>query len=420
MVAGDGSLGSAELRAWHARPGSLRRSWPAWLARGDRGGLRPALGGGAIELAGGARAELVETASGLAWECRARSGRSWRHPVDAPVGDVGEPPRGNGLAARIDAFHAARIPAELAGDPAPLQVVVSGASGLVGSELTAFLSARGHGVRRLVRRPSPEADAIRWSPAAGEIDAASLEGVDAIVHLAGENIAAGRWTERRRARILDSRVDGTRLLARAIAGLRRPPAVFVSASAIGFYGDTADRVVDEDADPGQGFLAEVCQAWEAAAEPARQAGVRVVHPRLGIVLSAAGGVLARLAPVFRAGLGGPVGSGRQGMSWIASDDVLDVLERCMTDASLAGPLNAVSPEPVSNRDFGRALGRVLGRPALVPLPALAVRLAFGEMGEQLLLAGQRVRPAKLLGAGFGYRSAGLEDALCFELGLSRT
>jgi uncharacterized protein (TIGR01777 family) len=237
------------------------------------------------------------------------------------------------------------------------------------------------------------------------------------VHLAGENIASGRWTRARRARIEGSRIQGTQLLAETLAGLARRPRVFVSVSAVGFYGDTGGEVVDESAQPGRGFLAGVCRAWEAAAAPARDAGIRVVHPRLGIVLSAAGGVLARLAPAFRAGLGGPVGSGAQQMSWISSDDVLDVLERCLADSALAGPVNAVAARPVTNAEFARALGRVLGRPAFLPLPSLVLRLALGEMAEELLLSGQGVRPSRLLDAGFEFRSPGLEAALRAELGL---
>jgi uncharacterized protein (TIGR01777 family) len=414
---------------WHARPGSLRRSWPAWLSAGDRGGLRSAAPGERIRLRMQGLAECGEQQSGVRWELRAPLLGAWTHRLCFSVDEDGcrleesasASGLARGLAQRILAFRAQRLAGDLTHALEPMRIAVTGASGLVGSELVAFLTAGGHRVQRLVRSEPRAADEVGWDPEGAEIDAAALEGVDAVVHLAGENIASGRWTAPRRARILGSRAAGTRLLATTLARLRTPPRVFVSASAVGFYGDTADALVDESSPSGSGFLAEVCRAWEAGAAPARDAGIRVVHPRLGIVLSAAGGVLGRLAPIFRAGLGGPVGSGAQQMSWISSDDALDVLLRCISDDALSGPINAVAPEPVSNAGFGRALGRVLGRPAIAPLPAALVRLAFGEMGEELLLSGQGVRPSRLLDAGFEFRTPGLEAALRAELGpLSRT
>ena len=256
---------------------------------------------------------------------------------------------------------------------------------------------------------------IFWDPSRGEIDAASLEGVDAVVHLAGANIA-GRWTAERRRRILESRSAGTELLSKTLGSLSRPPRVLVSSSAIGFYGDTGDRVVDESAPAGDGFLAEVCRAWEAATRPVEDAGVRVVHLRTGIVLTPRGGALARLLPPFRAGLGGPVGSGAQQMSWIAADDAIGAIHHCLFCDELRGPVNATAPEPVANAEFGRTLGRVLRRPARLPLPAAALRLALGEMGEQLLLASQGVAPRRLLDSGFAFQLPSLEAALRFELG----
>lgn len=362
-----------------------------------------------------------ESADGLRWGLRFPWGVRWSHDVvfdeDGAACRMRESAsRERPLAQRLIEFHARRLAGDLARDLAPLRIAVSGASGLVGRELVAYLAAGGHRVQRLVRGGARGADEIAWDPARDEIDAAALDGVDAVVHLAGENVAAGRWTAARRARIFQSRVRGTQLLARALAGLERPPRVLVSASAVGFYGDTGGEQVDERAASGEGFLAEVCRAWEGAAAPAREAGIRVVHPRLGIVLSAAGGVLGRLAPVFRAGLGGPVGAGTQQLSWISSDDALDVLQRCIADPALAGPVNAVAPEPVTNAAFGRALGRVLRRPAFAPLPATVVRLALGEMGQTLLLSGQGVVPSRLLETGFEFRSPGLEAALRAELG----
>lgn len=298
----------------------------------------------------------------------------------------------------------------------PISVAISGASGLIGSALAAFLATGGHRVLRLVRRAPAAPDEVAWDPAAGTVDRTALEGVDAIVHLAGESLAAGRWTAARRRRILASRVDSTRLLATAAAALERPPRALVSASAVGFYGDTGERVADEDSPAGAGFLAEVCAAWEAAADPARIAGIRVVHPRFGVVLASAGGALAKLVPVFRVGAGGPVGTGRQWMSWASLDDALGALLFLIARETLAGPVNVVAPEPVRNREFARTLGRVLGRPALVPVPAAALRLAYGEMAQQTLLASSRVIPARLAAAGFRPLRPGLEEALRGELG----
>lgn len=295
----------------------------------------------------------------------------------------------------------------------PMRVAVAGASGLIGTALTAFLSTGGHTVVPLVR--GGRGGGIAWDPDRGTIDAASLEGFDVVVNLAGASIADGRWTDARRRLILDSRVRSTHLLASTIASMQAKPSVFISASAIGFYGDRHERV-DEAAERGRGFVADVCAAWEAAAEPARAAGVRVVHPRLGIVLTATGGALAKMLPAFRAGLGGPLGSGRQMMSWVALDDVLYALLFAMQTPSLSGPLNVTSPHPVSNVEFGRTLGRVLHRPAVMPLPALAVKTLFGEMGRELLLEGAPVVPTRLLEAGYRFAFDSLEAALRWELG----
>ncbi|MBM4393849.1 MAG: TIGR01777 family oxidoreductase, partial [Deltaproteobacteria bacterium] len=284
-----------------------------------------------------------------------------------------------------------------------MRVAISGATGLIGTQLCAFLSTGGHRVDRLVRRPSGgTADAsgidIRWDPAGGEVDVAALDGVDAVVHLAGENVGQ-RWTKAAKNAVLSSRVDGTRTLATALARLARPPRVFVSASAVGFYGDTGDAEVDETSPGGDGFLTDVCRAWEGAAEPARAAGIPVVHPRIGVVLSGAGGALGQMRTPFSLGVGGPVGSGRQWMSWIAMDDAVGALHHLLY-AGLEGPVNLVAPAPVRQADFARALGRTLGRPAVMPLPALAVRVLFGEMGQGVLLAGQRVLPTRLAASGF--------------------
>lgn len=300
----------------------------------------------------------------------------------------------------------------------PQRVVISGASGLVGTRLAALLTTGGHRVDRLVRRPPAAASTdIRWDPAAGEIDAAGLEGADAVMHLAGENIAGGRWTAARKEAIRRSRIDGTRLLAESLARLGRRPRVLISASAVGYYGPRGDEPLTEDSASGRGFLAEVCQAWEAAAEPARRAGIRVVNPRLGMVLAATGGALGRMLIPFRLGLGGVMGSGRQYVSWIALEDLVEAITYLMFAGHVSGPVNAVAPGPVTNRGFTQTLGRVLRRPTLAPLPAPLVRLLFGEMGQALLLDGARVLPARLLASGFRFRYPDLEGALRSELGV---
>jgi uncharacterized protein (TIGR01777 family) len=245
---------------------------------------------------------------------------------------------------------------------------------------------------------------------ADSIDVSALEGIDAVVHLAGENIAA-RWTATQKAKIRDSRVRGTQLLCETLARLSSPPQVLVSASAIGYYGDRGEEILTEESPPGRGFLPEVCRAWEAATEAAKQRGMRVVILRLGMVLSAAGGALAKMLPPFRLGLGGMVGSGRQYMSWIALDDVVGTIQHAIVTDALQGPTNAVAPQAVTNQEFTRTLGKALGRPTLLPLPAFAARLMFGEMADELLLASTRVQPTKLLGSGYRFRYPELEDAL---------
>lgn len=297
----------------------------------------------------------------------------------------------------------------------PLKVAVTGASGFLGSELTALLRSGGHEVIPLVRR-APSDDAIYWDPTRGEIELEKLEGVDAVVHLAGESIAGGRWTPSRKAAIRDSRVMGTKVIAQALAQLRQPPKVLVSASAIGFYGDRGDEVLDEGSAAGTGFLAEVCQAWEAAADPARRAGIRVVHMRTGIVLSPRGGALAQMLLPFQMGAGGVIGSGRQWMSWIALSDLVAAFYAAIFLEGLEGPVNATAPNPVTNAEFTRTLGKVLGRPTILPMPEAAVRLVFGELGDALLLEGARVLPSKLDANGFEFAYPDLEGALRAELG----
>jgi uncharacterized protein (TIGR01777 family) len=293
-----------------------------------------------------------------------------------------------------------------------MRVLVSGASGLIGSALLPYLTARGHDADRLVRVLAKTRSAgVFWDPSAGVLDATNLEGFDAVVHLAGENIAGGRWTAERKRRILESRRKGTQLLVETLSRLAQPPGVLVSASAIGLYGDRGPETVGEDSPPGKGFLPEVCVAWEEATRPASQKGIRVVTPRIGIVLSAAGGALKQMLRPFRMGLGGKIGSGNQYMSWITLDDLVRVICQSIEDHSLTGAVNAVAPNPVTNLEFTRTLGRVLSRPAILPLPAFAARLLLGEMANELLLSSTRVEPAKLLTTGFCFQHSELESAL---------
>lgn len=296
-----------------------------------------------------------------------------------------------------------------------LRVAIAGASGLVGSALAEFLRQGGNEVLTLVRRPPrPDAHEIGWDPAAGRIDANALEGLDAVVHLGGRSIFT-RWTARRKAEIHASRIDSTALLSTGLAGLAQRPRVFVCASAIGYYGHRGDEELTEDSPPGAGFLPELCQAWEAACQPARQAGIRVVNLRLGLVISRHGGALRAMLPAFRFGLGGVVGNGRQYWSWILLDDLVRVVDFALRSEALCGPVNAVAPTPVTCRQFTRTLARVVRRPALVPLPGLVVRALLGEMGRALLLTSARVRPGRLQAAGFTFQYPELEAALRREL-----
>lgn len=298
-----------------------------------------------------------------------------------------------------------------------MRVVISGASGLVGRALLGRLRERQHDVARLARGPGPRAaDEIAWDPVAGTIDAARLEGCEAVVHLAGENIAAGRWNCRRKGLIRDSRVRGTRLLAEALSRLQARPRALVCASAIGYYGDRGDELLDESAAPGVGFLADVCREWESAAESAAERGVRVVRLRFGVILSGQGGALAKMLLPFRLGLGGKVGSGRQYLSWIALDDAVGAICHALEAGELRGAVNAVSPDPVTNYEFTKTLGRVLRRPTIFPIPALVARLALGEMADELLLASARVQPRKLLESGYRFAYPTLESALRHVLG----
>lgn len=294
-----------------------------------------------------------------------------------------------------------------------MRILVSGASGLIGRAISAALTAEGHEVEALVR--GGDRGGIRWDPRSGEFDGAAAEGAGAVVHLAGENVASGRWSDARKKEIRDSRIRGTRLLAEGIAKLARPPAVLVAASAIGIYGDRRDEIVDETSAPGDGFLADVCREWEAASGPAADAGIRVVHVRFGVVLDRSGGALAKMLPIFRLGLGGKVGSGAQWMSWLATEDAVGIIRHALV-GDLAGPVNAVAPSPIRNEDFTRALGKALGRPTPFSVPAFALRIAFGEMADATVLASTRAVPSRLSRSGYRFRAATIEDGLAAALG----
>ena len=296
-----------------------------------------------------------------------------------------------------------------------MRIVVTGSSGLVGGALLSSLWRDGHRTTALVRR-SPGRGESRWDPARGEIDPDVLEGADAVVHLAGAGIGDRRWTPARRRLVLHSRVDSTALLARALASLRRPPPVLVSASAIGFYGARRSEELTESSESGTGFQAEVCRAWEAATAEAEAAGIRVVHLRSAVVLARQGGALARQLPLFRAGLGGRLGSGGQFLSWISLPDEVGAIRRAVDDGALAGPLNACAPRPVTNRQFTKELGHVLHRPTVLPVPPVALHLLLGrDLAEELPLGSLRVIPARLQEVGYHHQVPTLERALAEAL-----
>jgi len=288
------------------------------------------------------------------------------------------------------------------------RVLVSGVSGPIGAALLPVLQERGYQITRLVRGAKSGADQITWAPGQ-PMRPQSVSGFDAVIHLAGESVV-GRWSADKKRRILDSRVQGTRHLAEALAEAPQRPQVLISASATGFYGDRGDEVLTEDSEPGTGFLPQVCREWEAAAEPAEEVGIRTAQLRIGLVLSPAGGALQKMLTPFRMGVGGNLGNGRQWWSWIAAQDLASAILHILR-GSLAGAVNLVAPSPVSNAEFSKTLAGVLHRPAIFPMPAFIVRLAFGQMGDELLLASQKVQPAKLAASGFSFRHAELTKAL---------
>ncbi|MBM4185452.1 MAG: TIGR01777 family protein [Gemmatimonadetes bacterium] len=442
----------ASVFDWHERPGALERLTPPWgevevLHR--EGGIRD---GGVVRL------RVHRGPTSFRWDLRHRDyeqGRQFRDEQTAgplkswvhthrfsPLPEGGtrveddievEPPLGSAGATlgpaflkrelgRLFRFRYRRLFTDLARhaefrERARLTVAITGASGMIARNLTHFLTSGGHRVLAFVRDSRRVGEgAIYWNPATGEVDVARLAEADAVVHLAGTSIAAGRWTEDRMRSIRESRVQGTELLARTLAGMPSGPRVLVSASAVGYYGDRGEDVLDEGAAAGKGFLADVCRAWEGAARAAERAGIRVVLLRGGVALSPAGGALGQMLLPFKMGVGGRLGSGRQYLSWIDLDDLVALIVHALYTESLAGPVNATAPHPVTNATFTAALGRALGRPTVVPVPALAVKAMFGQLGTEALLWGQRVHPVKATKAGFRFFYEGVEESLRFQLG----
>lgn len=291
-----------------------------------------------------------------------------------------------------------------------MKVAVTGTSGLIGSSLLSFLSKKNISVCKILRESTTENE-ISWKPETGEWNSAFTDGIDGIVHLAGENIATGKWTKEKKKKIKNSRIEGTKRLCNHVLKLPSPPSVFVCASAVGFYGDRGVEVLNEDSSRGSGFLSDVCIGWEQATKTISNAGIRVINLRFGMVLSNAGGALAKMLTPFKMGMGGRIGNGKQYMSWVAIDDVIGAIYHALFTESLKGPVNVTSPNPVTNMEFTKILGRVLNRPTIIPMPAFAARLIFGEMANELLLTSTRVEPKKLLNTEYRFQYPELEDAL---------
>lgn len=442
-------VSAEEAFAWHERPGALDRLIPPWesvsvLKRGD--GIRE---GSVVELArrlGPLRLKWIAKHQGYepgqAFRDTQVSGpfAAWEHlhqfqangdgngvltdhiEYQVPGGLIGRLLGGGFISKKVQTMFTYRhntTQDDLAAhakykDVGTMHVAVTGASGLVGSTLVPLLTTGGHTVTKLVRREAAEGEAS-WDPHS-TFDASSLDGIDAVVHLAGENIAASRWSPKVKERIRSSRVEGTRNLCESLAKMKSPPKALICASAIGFYGDRCDEELTEESTAGTGFLAEVAAEWEAATKPARDAGIRVVNLRFGVILSPQDGALAKMLLPFKFGGGGRVGSGKQYWSWISIDDAAGAIHHALMTDSLSGPVNAVSPNPVTNAEFTKSLGRVLRRPTVVPMPAWAARLALGEMADALLLAGTRVVPKELNRTGYEFRQPTLEVALRHLLG----
>lgn len=442
---------ASEVFAWHEQPGALARLCPPW----ERVELVSASGG----VRDGARV-TVRNKIGPCWmewrveHCDYVTGKQFRdvqtagpfarwehlHRVESagpgecvltdeivyrlPGGALGRAVAGGFTRRKLAAMFAWRqertkADAELAtryGAVRPMRVLIAGASGMMGRALVPLLQTQGHDVMQLVRKKPTGPGEIYWNPGAAELDAAELEGVDAVVNLSGENVGAGRWTASRREAILRSRIDTTKTLVTTLAKLVRKPAVFVNASAVGFYGERGDEELSEESMIGLGFLPEVCLVWETHAEGAARAGIRTALMRFGVVLSPAGGALAKLLPLFQCGLGGRVGNGKQWMSWVGLDDAVGAIYHALVEPRCAGPINVVAPQALTNGDFTKALGAVLHRPAVLPVPAMALRLVFGEMADATLLASTRAVPTRLQATNYGFRQGTMDAALQSCLG----
>lgn len=439
-----------ELEAWHGRPGALHRLIPPWQrirVVSDGGSVEPGsqvvlrMGRGLLESRWVAEHRPLEDGRGFRdvqvqgpfahWEHTHRfepdgadaSVLEDRVEFGLPLGWLGHAVAGRWVRRRLERTFAYRhrtVAADLAAHGAAreageLWIAVTGSTGMVGSALVAFLRSGGHRVTRLVRRPPRMgADEVRWDPE-GFVDTDELDGLDAVVHLAGENVA-GRWTERKKTAIRESRVRGTRVLVDALGEMEEPPDVLVSASGVHYYGDVGEERVEEDHPQGEGFLAGVCGDWEDAATAATRAGIRVARLRFGMILSPEGGALNVMLPAFRFGVGGPLGDGDQWTSWISRDDVVGAIHRAIVDEDVSGAVNAVAPHPVRNRELASALGRVLRRPARLRVPGWAIRLVAGQMGDEMLLASVKAVPTRLERAGFRFRHTGLEAAFRHLLG----
>lgn len=425
--------------AWHKCGRALQRMMPTWRRVQVERDPSPLIEGARI----GMRIEHFGFWLNWAFDVKDRPGRdlrgsegrfvgsscvlSDRLEYGNPMGPLGDALIGRGMKAELNAMFQARQLRlaqdlrrhELDGPGRTLRIGVSGSSGLIGQAVMSFLETGGHDIIRIVRGQTKLHDTdVHWDPGRGMIDSDRLEGLDAIIHLAGAGIADRRWDKKRKRTLRSSRVGGTLLLASALADLKAPPRVLVSASATGYYGHQTEPV-DEDNGPGEGFLSDLCQEWEAATRAATEAGIRVVVPRIGVVLAAKGGALGSLRGPAKWGLLGPMGSGEQGMSCIGLDDLVYVLHRMIVDDSMEGPYNAVCPEFMTQRAFARTLGRVVGRPSRMPAPATVIKMALGEMGQRLLLDGVFVKPKRLLNAGHAFSQPSVEETLRLQLGRFR-
>lgn len=445
---------AAEVFAWHERPGALERLCPPWE--------RVEVVASAGNVRDGSQVTVRNKIGPIwtEWKVQHRdyiAGKQFRdvqlagpfaqwehlHRFDAdgpgacvltdevvyrlPGGALGRALAGNFTRRKLEAMFAWRqlrtkSDIELASQYGPLQpkrILVAGASGLVGRSLVPFLTTQGHTVVKLVRRSTEEVGSVYWNPETGAVDAKQLGEIDAVINLSGENVGAGRWNTTRRAAILRSRIDTSKTLVAMLGKLSRKPVVFLNASAVGFYGHREDEELTEESSVGHGFLPEVCLVWETHAEGAARAGVRTVLLRFGVVLTPSGGALGKLLPIFRMGLGGCVGNGRQWMSWVGIDDAVGAIYHALVESRCVGPVNIVAPQSVRNSEFTHTMGRVLCRPTVLPVPAGILRLIFGEMADATLLASVRAIPAGLLRSGYVFRHSTLEEALRSNLGKQR-